>query len=315
MRKVLVMIVMVILLSIVSVSFADTFGAGTFYEFTLNFVTVGDAGNTANGSAYGDGEVGYDYRIGKTEITAEQWLALERAISGTDYPVGTYLPRQATLFEAATYCNWLHNGATNDPATLYTGVYQITGLPYDTAFVAWDSADQWVNTDGTKNPYRHKDARYFLPNNDEFYKAGWYKGGGLNAGYWSYPTSTNVVPTTEGPSIGTNSANYAPVGHVLAVGSYPNSVGPYGTLDQGGNVWELTDPEAGVNLIGGGYPHGASPWLIGQPLPGAIGANDRHDWVGFRVAAVAALSADLNGDGIVDMLDLAEFSQQWLMVE
>jgi hypothetical protein len=275
----------------VSVSFADTFGAGTFYQFSLDFKTVGDAGNSENGSAYGYGGVGYDYRIGKTEITGEQWLALERAISGTNYPTGTYLPRQALLIEAASYCNWLHNGATNVASTLYTGVYKIV----DNAFVAWDPADQWVNTDGTKNPYRHKNAKYFLPNNDEFYKAGWYKGGGLNEGYWSYPTSTNVVPIAEGPSIGANSANYnggTPLG-VFPAGSYPNSVSPYGTLDQGGNAWELVDPADGTlsggivypTLIGGGYPHGASPWLIGQPLPGAIGANDRYAWVGFRVAA------------------------------
>ena len=47
---------------------ADTFGTGD-NQFTIEFVTISGTSNPAGGY----GVIAYDYRIGKFEITAEQW--------------------------------------------------------------------------------------------------------------------------------------------------------------------------------------------------------------------------------------------------
>ena len=39
---------------------------------------------------------------------------------------------------------------------------------------------------------RNAGATYFIPSENEWYKAAYYKGGGTNAGYWTYPTQSNV---------------------------------------------------------------------------------------------------------------------------
>jgi hypothetical protein len=40
----------------------------------MDFVTVGNAGNTADDTRYG--AVGYNYQIGTYEVTADQWAAV-----------------------------------------------------------------------------------------------------------------------------------------------------------------------------------------------------------------------------------------------
>ena len=89
---------------------------------------------------------------------------------------------------------------------------------------------------------RKPGALAFLPSEDEWYKAAYYKGGGTNAGYWDYPTQSDNAPAAEAPP-GTNttngSANYGwAVGDLTDVGAYTYkpSDSAYDTLDQGGNV-------------------------------------------------------------------------------
>lgn len=38
-------------------------------------------------------------------------------------------------------------------------------------------------------------ARYWVPSENEWYKAAFYKGGGTDAGYWAYPTQSDLPPT------------------------------------------------------------------------------------------------------------------------
>ena len=46
----------------------------------MDFVNVGNAGNTADDTGYG--AVGYNYRIGTYEVTADQWAAVLAAAPG-----------------------------------------------------------------------------------------------------------------------------------------------------------------------------------------------------------------------------------------
>ena len=45
------------------------------------------------------------------------------------------------------------------------------------------------------NPIRKSGAKYYLPNRDEWYKAAFYKGTGSDAGFWSYATASNSLPS------------------------------------------------------------------------------------------------------------------------
>ena len=59
---------------------------------------------------------------------------------------------------------------------------------------------------------RNAGATYFIPSENEWYKAAYYKGGGTNAGYWTYPTQSNTAPSNVLSATGTNNANYCDTG-------------------------------------------------------------------------------------------------------
>ncbi len=92
-------------------------------------------------------------------------------------------------------------------------------------------------------------AMVFLPNENEWYKAAYYKGGGTDAGYWDYPTQSDSIPSNDlvAPDPG-NNANFRQDGYTIGspywmteVGEFENSDSAYGTYDQGGNVWEWNE--------------------------------------------------------------------------
>ena len=50
-------------------------------------------------------------------------------------------------------------------------------------------------------------AAYFLPSENEWYKAAYYSGGGTNSAYYAYPTKSNTAPGNILPDTG-NNANF-----------------------------------------------------------------------------------------------------------
>ena len=98
--------------------------------------------------------------------------------------------------DAARFCNWLQNGqptSAEGPGTTETGAYTLNGAITLSALMAIT---------------RNAGASYFLPSENEWYKAAYYKGGGINAGYWTYPTQSNSTPSNVLSATGTNNANY-----------------------------------------------------------------------------------------------------------
>ena len=240
----------------------------------IEMVTVGNPGNAvdpSDGDSFTDGTqnfgaVPYEYSIGKYEVTLEQYTAFLNAVAETDvfslynanmatdlniagiaqsgssgsfvYSVigtGTRPVTYVSWFDAARFCNWLHNGrptGAQDAATTENGAYPLNGA-----------------TSGGLTITRNPGAKYWIPSDDEWYKAAYHDPRASSAGgppgddfYWLYPTGSDTAPTAEVPPGGANSANFSSVVNALTlVGAYTGSAGLYGTFDQGGNVLEWND--------------------------------------------------------------------------
>ncbi len=284
---------------------------------TIETVTVGDPGNAADTTTYG--AVADLFAIGKYEVTIGQyttflnsaasitadaylvdlWSAnmasnlniagISRSGAGTlgdpySYSVigsGNRPIAYVSWFDAARFANWVNNGATNGAST-ETGAYTLGGAT---------SGIYMVNPGAT----------WYLPSEDQWYKAAYYKGGGTNAGYWVYPTQSDTAP---GNTIGggTNQANYfagdfavtqslsysVSQNYLTDAGAFSNSASAYGTYDQGGNLSEWNDADIG----GASRGRRGSSWGINES---AMRSSDRSGFdvpgnenvnVGFRVATV-----------------------------
>ena len=308
---------------------------------TRQWVLIGDSGNIADDFGYGD--VSYEFWMAKTEVTNSQFCEFLNAIGKNDgnvnddyiwdglmeidregsapnysYTVETgrdnYPARSIRWLDTLRYVNWLHNGkptGDRDPATTEDGAYTI-GDQYD-----WGA---------TRNP----DALYWLPSENEWYKAAFYdpNEGGVPF-YYPYATSSFTGPINDIPPGGTNSANYyyavsSSDPYSSAVGAYWQSVSPYGTYDQCGNVEEWTEASTNTSskpLWGGYY------WS--NPAPDSSSRvtdtySKRQDRFGFRIAAridviepapicLGYPIADLNGDCMVNLIDLSIMASEWLM--
>ncbi len=225
-------------------------------------VSVGDAGNAADGNGYG--AVSYDYAIGKYEVTNGEYVQFLNAVAATDayglYHASmdsdssyggisrtgssgsyTYVAKAGmenkavnyvSFWDAARYANWQTNGATGSAST-ETGVYVLTPQAIFDNAVARDTA-AW-NAGG-----------YAVASENEWYKAAYYKGGSTNAGYWQYATQSNAAPTASStPNAAANQANYnqinGPESSLAPVGSFTGSASFYGTYDQNGSLAEWSD--------------------------------------------------------------------------
>ena len=243
------------------------------------WVTVGNPGNTGELSGYGAGgvegpdricgAVGYTYNIGKYEVTAGQYTEFLNAVARTSDRHGLYnvsmwsdpwgCKIQRTLTsdiytytvaadranrpvnwvswgDAARFANWLYNGQPTGVQNLSTtedGAYFLNGALTDAALMAVT---------------RKTGATRWIPTEDEWYKAAYHKNDGVTGNYYDYPTCSDTIPTNDltDPD-GGNSANFwedgdanvSPYG-TTEVGEFENSESPYGTFDQGGNIWSGT---------------------------------------------------------------------------
>lgn len=281
---------------------ADSFGSGE-QAFTVDFVPVGDPGNAPNAIPHyaadpSVGSVDHAFRMGTYEISRDQFLKGNTlgalGITLTDYgsPESAIRNRPATGIswnEAARFVNWLNTSSGFSPA--YKFAVQPGEAGYDpNAFIElWTPADAGYQA---ANPYRNTQARYFIPNADEWYKAGYYDG--AKGVYYDYPTGSNTepIPVASGTDPGTAVYTFWP-----ASADVTNAGGrsPYGTMAQGGNVfdWVETDFDGkndtgrDVRLAGGGYSGDNGYILYGL---GGVGwfpdfKGPDSSIIGFRVAS------------------------------
>ena len=249
------------------------------HAVTIDMVTVGDPGNTADttGSPNPAGAVATSFQIMKYEWTNSQYTDFLNSVAATDtyslYNANmgsnarggitqsgtsgayTYATRTnmgdkpvnyVSWFDAARVSNWLMNGGTSSSST-ETGAYTLAG-----------------GTSGNA-PARNSNATFSIPTEDQWYKAAYYKGGSTNAGYWDYATQSDTAPTavtTGSTGIGSagstgNFANYnrgagwnGENGNVTTVGTN-GGASAYGAFDMSGNVSEWNDLTGAANSARG----------------------------------------------------------------
>jgi formylglycine-generating enzyme required for sulfatase activity len=249
---------------------------GPVWAVTIDSVPVGNAGNGGelSGSGAGAGGLGpdaivgavsYDYRIGSYEVTNAQYVEFLNAKAGFDR-VGLYNGNMSTNFggimrggsspnwtyatingrgdkpvnfvswyDAIRFANWLHNGQGSGDTE--TGAYTLGPLG---TFGAIPVTPPLTHNAGSQ---------FWLPTENEWYKAAYHQNDGVTSNYFDYPTSSDAVPTSEAPPGGSNSANHSFLGpHLTNVGAYTGTTSPYGAFDLGGNVYEWNEA-----LIGGSF--------------------------------------------------------------
>ncbi len=179
----------------------------------IDLVRIGWVGNApwmGNGQfgdeAIGRGSVGYEYSMGRLEVTTAQWAEFFNAAYDRTVPLNSPFLHAPTVWgavstaptnsggfrwsvpagnesrpvggiswrTAAMYCNWLNNNKSSDVQAFMNGAYDVsTFSDLGTGF-----SDQLTHNAG---------ARYWIPTWDEYIKAAHFdpnRNGPGQAGYW-----------------------------------------------------------------------------------------------------------------------------------
>ena len=262
---------------------ADTFGTSG-NEFTIDFANIGNTGNAADTTGYG--AVPYEYRASIHEISQDD-ITKATASGMSNVTAGAWTGSQPAAnidwYEAAAFVNFLNTNSAK------TAAYDLTFSNGSWSMALWSSEQAW--TAGGTNLYRNKDAFYFLPSEDEWYKAAYYNPTGSD--YFLYPTGSDTAPTAVASGTNAGSAVYDGAASVPAIVASAGGLSPYGTMGQGGNVSEWNESAyGGTNsspsegrAIRGGYWNTSEYGLRSSSRLDGYPANE-YAGVGFRVASV-----------------------------
>jgi formylglycine-generating enzyme required for sulfatase activity len=241
---------------------------------------IGEISGAAGGQGAGPqafcGAVDYRYRISKFEVTAGQYAAFLNAVAKTD-AYGLYNSSMDTAVEAsAGGCNIKRDGSPGNYS--YSVAEDWANRPVN--WVSWGDAARFCNwltkgkPEGEQNASTTEDGsyllngattaealqavvrkspqdggQYYIPTEDEWYKAAYHANDEATGNYFDYPTGSNSAPSNVlvDPD-GGNSANFLGSEYTIdapyyrsEAGEFENSRSPYGTFDQGGNVREWNE--------------------------------------------------------------------------
>jgi hypothetical protein len=283
-----------------SLADGDTFGTGG-NQFMIDFVDIGNPGNGADttGAPNPAGTVPYVYRMGKYEVSRDMITkastegSLGITLDDMTSLGGNGVNRPATGVswnEAARLINWLNTSEGFTPAYKFAVQPGEGGYSANAHIDLWQSGDAGYNS---ANPFRNELAQYFLPSVDEWYKAAYYDPTGSS--YFNYPTGSDTAPTpvasgtTPGTAVYDQTLTTGPADITLAGG-----LSPYGTMGQGGNVWEWEETEFDLvnnsasslrGLRGGNWFLDSFYLTASDRSSGGNPAGEGND-IGFRVASV-----------------------------
>ena len=297
-------------------------GVGYAYNIRKTEVTVGEYTEFLNAVADTDTHALYntamatDLNVAGISRDGVSGSYSYGVIGSPDKPV-TYV----SWGDAARFSNWLHNNqptGQQDPTTTERGAYTLDGA---------------VTTAALNGVSRDADAQWVIPTENEWYKAAYHKNDGATGNYWDLATSTDAAPFSDQPPgsgapTQSNTANffkddssangyddgYAVTGsnsfvnsqnYLTDVGAYTLSASPYGTFDQGGNVYEWNEAlisGSSRGIRGGSWSNSAGFLPASDLNDGADPANE-FKTVGFRVASIPGLPGDYNNNGTVDAAD------------
>jgi formylglycine-generating enzyme len=290
---------------------------------TVPIDNPGNANDPATENQYGC--VNYSYHIGKYDVTVGQYTAFLNAVAATDtYSLyntsmatdlniagisrkgasGSYnysvigSPNHPITYvswgDAVRFANWLNNGqpsGAQGSGTTESGAYTLDGAVSDQALAA---------------VVRNAGAKWFIPSENEWYKAAYYDP--VAGHYWTYTTGTDATPASAPPGSIPNTANYYDVSagfavtgstgyssaqnYLTDVGAYTASASPYGTFDQSGNIWQWNEAlvdnsfRKSRGLPWDSYATFLPPFVWNDNFP-----TDEIDDIGFRVATIPEPSA------------------------
>ena len=252
----------------------------------IDWVTVGDPGNAADTTGYG--AVPYEYRIGKYEISQDQ-ISKATASGLANVTAGAWSGNQPAAnmnwYEAAAFVNWLNT------STGKTAAYDLAWDGSAWSMNLWSSGQAW--TAGGENLYRNKDAFYFLPSENEWYKAAYFYR--LSSYYSDYPGSS-FAPTAVAGGTEPYTAVYDGVGSAAIVDS-AGGLSAYGTMGQAGNVWEWNETafdgsnsSASEERAFRGGHYGSTEFVLRSSVRERYDPTFQLSDLGFRVASIPAPS-------------------------
>lgn len=266
-------------------------------DYDFQWAVIGSPGNRPTNSSevpwnpdWRIGDVGYEYRISKTELTTRQYFEFLQAYTPfmtgyrvddaftsrwifPDFNGGYYtfpendnLPAEFSWRMAARYCNWLHNGKVSEAWAFENGAYDTSTFGYDPQGYP---TDQLAHSSG---------ARFWIPTVNEWVKAVYFDqaryGAGLE-GYWLHPGGRDTPLVAGLPEAGgeTNAGIVEIPSDVLAMDimSYPHITSPWGLWDVSGGAREWIEGFTGSAL------HRRA---MGSPIHGIAPQEDRLDWGG-----------------------------------
>ena len=296
------------------------------YQYNTEFVTIGNPGNANwNGldQMRGNGGIGYEYRIGRTEINTTQWVAFLNAALAR--PSNDRIPfisvpsswgaRPDTSYTgpgrrfvvpagnenlgvgdiswraASIYCNWLHNNQQTSRQGFLNGAYDVS---------TYGGSGRVFTDQTTHNP----DAKFWIPTMGEWMKAAFHDPNRTSIeqtgqpGWWRYPNGTNTPPVYAAPEVGGGANagfNSTPSGidaTRIPLMSYTNTQSPWGVMDLAGATEEWTESIFYYSngnkdrfILGSSW---ASPVGFFSDRLGTTGAGHPGDegyFQGFRIAA------------------------------
>jgi formylglycine-generating enzyme required for sulfatase activity len=182
-------------------------------ELNLEYYSyVTDGGNLPDSTGYGT--VSQPYYISRYPVTNSEYTEFLNAVAKSDtyalfnnnmgsnirggisraffIPEGFYTysvknnmgnkpVNYVNWFDAARYCNWLHNGkpvGAQGNNTTESGAYALNGITSGNVVA------------------KNTGAKYYIPSENQWYKSAYYKGRGVNSGYWSQATQSDDFPET-----------------------------------------------------------------------------------------------------------------------